>query len=61
MLQFGSILVPDPNKTTRNVIRAVEAANVRAIIAKGWSSKGAPEKDAEGNEVVVEVRIRASC
>ena len=37
---FGSIVVPNPTEMTRNIIRAVEKADVRAIIAKGWSGRG---------------------
>jgi sterol 3beta-glucosyltransferase len=60
---FGSIVVPKPNAMTRSIISAVEkgghstaqffaddAANVRAIIAKGWSSRGADPAE-EGGEV----------
>lgn len=46
---FGSITVPDPNGMTRNIIKAVDKADVRAIIAKGWSSKGADEDDDQGD------------
>lgn len=43
---FGSITVPDPDMVTRNIVKAVDKADVRAIIAKGWSSKGAdPNKE----------------
>ncbi|ODN87445.1 hypothetical protein L198_07072 [Cryptococcus wingfieldii CBS 7118] len=37
---FGSIVVPRPNAMTKSIIKAVEKADVRAIIAKGWSSRG---------------------
>lgn len=37
---FGSIVVPNPAETTLAIIRAVEHADVRAIVAKGWSSRG---------------------
>nr|XP_031864085.1 uncharacterized protein CI109_000729 [Kwoniella shandongensis]KAA5531157.1 hypothetical protein CI109_000729 [Kwoniella shandongensis] len=48
---FGSIVVPRPNAMTKSIIKAVEKANVRAIIAKGWSSRGGdPAK--EGEEIV---------
>ncbi len=57
---FGSIVVPNPNEMTKNIIAAVEKgetvqhgvvlipADVRAIVAKGWSSRGAnvsPEEE----------------
>lgn len=40
MQGFGSIVVPNPNAMTKSIIKAVEKADVRAIIAKGWSSRG---------------------
>jgi sterol 3beta-glucosyltransferase len=60
---FGSIVVPKPNAMTKSIIAAVakcesEAssllrssclADVRAIIAKGWSSRGAEAE--EGGEI----------
>lgn len=42
---FGSIVVPHPNEMTRSIIKAVDKANVRAIIAKGWSSRGGDDDD----------------
>ncbi|WVO14361.1 hypothetical protein L204_101994 [Cryptococcus depauperatus] len=42
---FGSIIVPRPNAMTKSIIEAVE--KVRAIIAKGWSSRGDPAKEGE--------------
>ncbi|WVQ82114.1 hypothetical protein IAT38_004242 [Cryptococcus sp. DSM 104549] len=48
---FGSIVVPRPNAMTKSIIKAVEKANVRAIIAKGWSSRGGdPAKEGENIE-----------
>ncbi|WVQ77692.1 hypothetical protein IAR50_007382 [Cryptococcus sp. DSM 104548] len=48
---FGSIVVPRPNAMTKNIIKAVEKADVRAIIAKGWSSRGGdPAKEGEDIE-----------
>nr|ODN91658.1 hypothetical protein L204_05646 [Cryptococcus depauperatus CBS 7855] len=44
---FGSIIVPRPNAMTKSIIEAVEKAQVRAIIAKGWSSRGDPAKEGE--------------
>lgn len=49
---FGSITVPDPQGMTRNIIKAVDKADVRAIIAKGWSSKGSTSKAGEEGEPV---------
>lgn len=45
---FGSIVVPDPAAVSRGIIKGVEKAGVRAIIAKGWSSRsetGEKEED----------------
>ncbi|KAI0864741.1 hypothetical protein F4860DRAFT_379547 [Xylaria cubensis] len=36
---FGSIMVPDPAKMTREVIDAVLKADVRCILSKGWSDR----------------------
>ncbi|OXC68989.1 hypothetical protein AYX13_02600 [Cryptococcus neoformans] len=45
---FGSIVVPQPDEMTRSIIKAVEKANVCAIIAKGWSSRGGdPAKEGQ--------------
>lgn len=38
---FGSIIIPDPEKMTRVVTEAVGRAGVFAVIAKGWSDRGA--------------------
>lgn len=37
---FGSIIVPDPEEMTRVVVEAVEKAGVKAILSKGWSTRG---------------------
>lgn len=45
---FGSIVVPRPNPMTKSIIKGVEKSGVRAIIAKGWSSRGGdPAKEGE--------------
>ncbi|WVQ90440.1 hypothetical protein IAS59_004220 [Cryptococcus gattii] len=45
---FGSIVVPQPDEMTQSIIKAVEKANVWAIIAKGWSSRGGdPAKEGQ--------------
>lgn len=36
---FGSITVPDADKVTHNIYEAVKAADVRAIVSKGWSDR----------------------
>ncbi|GAW24110.1 hypothetical protein ANO14919_136910 [Xylariales sp. No.14919] len=36
---FGSIMVPDPAKMTKDVIDAVLKADVRCILSKGWSDR----------------------
>ncbi|KAK4225682.1 family 1 putative glycosyltransferase [Podospora fimiseda] len=47
---FGSIIVPDPAKMTQEVIDAVEKADVRCILSKGWSERKAEgEKEAAGS------------
>ncbi|BEI98763.1 hypothetical protein CcaverHIS631_0310620 [Cutaneotrichosporon cavernicola] len=38
---FGSIIVPDPAAVTKSIVKGVEKAGVRAIIAKGWSARDA--------------------
>ncbi|OCF37991.1 hypothetical protein I316_00215 [Kwoniella heveanensis BCC8398] len=53
---FGSIVVPRPNEMTKSVIQAVEKAGVRAIIAKGWSSRGG-DPATEGEDI----EFPASC
>ncbi|KAK3994413.1 family 1 putative glycosyltransferase [Cladorrhinum sp. PSN332] len=40
---FGSIIVPDPAKMTEEVIDAVEKADVRCILSKGWSERKVDE------------------
>ncbi|KAI1170111.1 autophagy-related protein 26 [Nemania sp. FL0916] len=36
---FGSIIVPDPDKMTKEVIDGVLRADVRCILSKGWSDR----------------------
>ncbi|CAO1626329.1 unnamed protein product [Sympodiomycopsis kandeliae] len=36
---FGSITVPDAEKTTHNIYEAVKQADIRAIVSKGWSDR----------------------
>ncbi|KAM5341859.1 hypothetical protein ACJ41O_014890 [Fusarium nematophilum] len=42
---FGSIIVDDPAKMTREVIEAVQKADVRCILSKGWSDRISPKDD----------------
>ncbi|CEJ82950.1 Putative Autophagy protein 26 [[Torrubiella] hemipterigena] len=42
---FGSIIVNDPAKMTREVIDAVQRADVRCILSKGWSDRLNPKDD----------------
>lgn len=42
---FGSIIVNDPPKMTREVIDAVLKADVRCILSKGWSDRISPKDD----------------
>ncbi len=44
---FGSIIVPDPAAVTKSIVKGVEKAGVRAIIAKGWSARDAKTVDDE--------------
>lgn len=44
---FGSIIVPDPAAVTKSIVKGVEKADVRAIIAKGWSARDAKVADDE--------------
>jgi sterol 3beta-glucosyltransferase len=50
---FGSILVPDPAKMTQEVIDAVQGANVRCILSKGWSDRLPGKKGEEDVKVDV--------
>ncbi|PWN30102.1 UDP-Glycosyltransferase/glycogen phosphorylase [Jaminaea rosea] len=51
---FGSITVPDPHKVTSNIYDAVVKADVRAIVAKGWSSR-AGDRESTGEQGEPEV------
>lgn len=51
---FGSIVVPHPDEMTRSIVKAVDKANVRAIIAKGWSARGSSDKEGGANEDPIE-------
>ncbi|CAM1503579.1 Fc.00g011700.m01.CDS01 [Cosmosporella sp. VM-42] len=42
---FGSIIVNDPAKMTQEVIDAVQKADVRCILSKGWSDRPSPKDD----------------
>ncbi|KAM0496662.1 hypothetical protein ACHAP8_007240 [Fusarium lateritium] len=42
---FGSIIVKDPAKMTKEVIDAVLKADVRCILSKGWSDRISPKDD----------------
>ncbi|CED84947.1 UDP-glucuronosyl and UDP-glucosyl transferase [Phaffia rhodozyma] len=55
---FGSIVVPNPVEMTKNIIRAVEKSDVRAIVAKGWSSRG---HELGGEKAPVDVPFPDSC
>lgn len=37
---FGSITIEDAEEVTANIMKAVHQADVRAIVAKGWSGRG---------------------
>lgn len=42
---FGSIVVPDAPAVTRAIVAATLAADVRVVLSKGWSDRGATKKD----------------
>ncbi|RMJ12714.1 Sterol 3-beta-glucosyltransferase [Fusarium kuroshium] len=42
---FGSIIVNDPAKMTQEVIDAVQKADVRCILSKGWSDRISSKED----------------
>jgi sterol 3beta-glucosyltransferase len=42
---FGSIIVNDPAKMTKEVIDAVLKADVRCVLSKGWSDRLSPKED----------------
>lgn len=46
-----SLVVPDPAATTKTIVSAVEKADVRAIIAKGWSAKGGDDQGKKEDDV----------
>lgn len=46
---FGSIIMDNPSKFTREIIAAVQKADVRCILSKGWSDRLDP-KSAEAQE-----------
>lgn len=54
---FGSITVPDPHKVTANIYEAVKKADVRAIVAKGWSGRESKDEGGEEPEVPEEVYV----
>jgi sterol 3beta-glucosyltransferase len=41
---FGSITIPDPAALTQAVIESVKAADVRMILAKGWSARRSADR-----------------
>jgi sterol 3beta-glucosyltransferase len=41
---FGSVIVQDPDAMSRTIIDAVVKAGVRAIVSKGWSSRGSKKE-----------------
>ena len=45
---FGSIIVDDPPKMTRDVIDAVLKADVRCILSKGWSERISSQSEKDG-------------
>lgn len=56
---FGSIIMDNPAKFTREIIAAVQKADVRCILSKGWSDRLDP-KSAEAQEVGITADIDSS-
>ncbi|KAG6827933.1 hypothetical protein H0H92_009911 [Tricholoma furcatifolium] len=48
---FGSITVPNPNRVTERIAKAVVQSDVRAIVCKGWSSR--MNKGSDENQVKI--------
>jgi sterol 3beta-glucosyltransferase len=44
---FGSIVIDSPDAMTEKILEAVKAANVRAIVSKGWSKLGGNMKSTD--------------
>ena len=40
---FGSIVLEDPEKMTRMLVKAIQQTGVRALISRGWSKLGGIE------------------
>jgi len=54
---FGSIIVPDPDKMTQEVIDAVLKSDVRCILSKGWSDRQESATGEESKEPVLPPEI----
>ncbi|KZT51272.1 glycosyltransferase family 1 protein [Calocera cornea HHB12733] len=44
---FGSIVVPDPAAMTSSIVKAVQKADVRAILSEGWAARLIESKSTE--------------
>jgi sterol 3beta-glucosyltransferase len=54
---FGSILVEDPAAMTKTVVDAVMKADVRCILAKGWSNRVAGSAPTKAEPTPVEIPL----
>ncbi|KAK1230352.1 hypothetical protein PQX77_006562 [Marasmius sp. AFHP31] len=54
---FGSITVPQPNRISTRIIKAVLQSDVRAIIGKGWSARCSKEEDYPEPEIPKECYV----
>ena len=54
---FGSITVPQPNRITTRIIKAVLQSGVRAIMGKGWSARCSKEEDYPEPEIPKECYV----
>ncbi|KAF8073827.1 glycosyltransferase family 1 protein, partial [Lyophyllum atratum] len=54
---FGSITVPHSNQVTARIVKAVLKSDVRAVIAKGWSSR----MNRPGDDKDMQVEIPPEC
>ncbi|KAF9733093.1 Sterol 3-beta-glucosyltransferase [Paraphaeosphaeria minitans] len=54
---FGSIVIQDPAALTRTIIEAVQLADVRCVLSKGWSDKWQGDKDTTKEAFEVEIPL----
>ncbi|KAF2445733.1 glycosyltransferase family 1 protein [Karstenula rhodostoma CBS 690.94] len=54
---FGSIVIQDPAALTRTIIEAVQLADVRCVLSKGWSDRWQGDKDSTKEASEVEIPL----